>query len=100
MNVLEQLISSGRIVDLMLAFFVLEIAALLIFRRKQIRLLPLLANIGAGGSLMLALRASLTDAGWMWIAVWLIAALVFHVWDLSYRLRPAAQSAPQEPGRA
>ena len=91
MSVLEQLILSGRIVDIMLAVFVLEIAALLLFRGKQIRLLPLLANIGAGGSLMLSLRAALTEAGWMWIAAWLIAALVFHLWDLSYRLRPAAQ---------
>ena len=91
MSILEQLISSGRIVDIMLAVFVLEIAALRLFRGKQIQLLPLLANIGAGGSLMLALRAALTEAGWMWIAAWLIAALVFHVWDLSYRLRPAAQ---------
>ena len=90
MNILEQLIASGRIVDIMLGFFVLEIAALLIFRGKQIRFLPLLANIGAGGSLMLALRASLTDAGWMWIAVWLIAAMVFHVAYLNYRLRSAS----------
>ncbi|MDJ0908190.1 MAG: hypothetical protein QNI99_03285 [Woeseiaceae bacterium] len=91
MSMLENLIASGRIVDIMLAVFVLEIAALRLFRGKQIRLLPLLANIGAGGSLMLALRAALTEAGWMWIAIWLVAALVFHVWDLSYRLRPAAQ---------
>ena len=90
MSILEELIVSGRIVDIMLAVFVLEIAALMIWRGKQIRFLPLLANIGAGGSLMLALRAALTEAGWMWIAVWLIAALVFHVWDLSYRLRPAS----------
>ena len=87
MSILEQLISSGRIVDIMLGFFVLEIAALLLFRGKQIRFMPLLANIGAGGSLMLALRASLTGAGWTWIALWLIAALIFHVADLSYRLR-------------
>ena len=90
MIILEELIASGRIVDIMLAVFVLEIAGLLVFRGKQIRLLPLLANIGAGGGLMLALRAALTDAGWVWIALWLIAALAFHVWDLSYRLRPAA----------
>ena len=88
MSFLEELIASGRIVDIMLAVFVLEIGALLVFKRREIRLLPLLANIGAGGSLMLALRAALTDAGWLWIAAWLIAALVFHVWDLSFRLRP------------
>ncbi len=92
MSILEELIVSGRIVDIMLAVFVLEIAALLVFKRNEIHLLPLLANIGAGGSLMLALRAALTDAGWTWIAVWLLAALAFHVWDLSYRLRPTAES--------
>ena len=47
--------------------------------------LSLLVNIGAGGSLMLALRANLTGAGWTWVAFFLVAALVFHVSDLLVR---------------
>ena len=88
MALLEDLVTSGRIVDLMLAFIVLEIVALLLIRRftgSGIATLPLLTNIGAGTSLMLALRADLTDAGWTWIAFFLVAALVFHVSDLAQR---------------
>lgn len=93
MSFLEELIDSGRIVDIMLGFFVLEIAALIAFRGRRIRIVPMLANIGAGGSLMLALRAALTESGWTWIAFWLVAALIFHVADLNSRLRPAVPVA-------
>ena len=63
MALLEDLVTSGRIVDLMLAFIVLEIVALMLIRRYTgggIATWPLLTNIGAGTSLMLALRADLT----------------------------------------
>lgn len=88
MALLEDLVTSGRIVDLMLAFIVLEIVALMLIRRYTgggIATWPLLTNIGAGTSLMLALRADLTGAGWTWIAFFLVAALVFHVSDLAQR---------------
>ena len=88
MDLLEQLVTTGRIVDLMLVFILIEIVALLLIRRftgRGIAALPLLTNIGAGGSLMLALRANLTGAGWTWVAVFLIASLVFHVGDLAQR---------------
>ncbi len=88
MAFLEDLVTSGRIVDLMLAFIVLEIVALVLIRRftgRGIATLPLLTNIGAGTSLMLALRADLTGAGWTWIAFFLVAALIFHVSDLAQR---------------
>ena len=88
MSVIEDLIASGRIVDLMLAFVALEIVVLLIYRARTgrgIPALPLLLNIGAGGCLMLALRATVAEAGWQWIAACLIGALVFHVADLGQR---------------
>ena len=87
---LDQLIASGRIVELMGAFVALEVIALLVWRARTGGGIPaasLLANIGAGGSLMLALRASLTDAGTSAIAAWLLAALVCHVADLALRWR-------------
>ena len=87
---LDDLIASGRIVDVMAAFVALEIAALLAWRARTgggIAPVPLLANIGAGGSLMLALRAALTDASTTVIAAWLIGALVCHVTDLALRWR-------------
>lgn len=88
MESLEELVTSGRIVDLMLLFVVIEIVAILLIHRMTgagIAAIPLLTNIGAGGSLMLALRADLTGSGWTWVAVFLVAALVFHVSDLALR---------------
>ncbi|MDJ0741242.1 MAG: hypothetical protein QNJ91_16115 [Gammaproteobacteria bacterium] len=96
MALLEQLVTSGRIVDIMLAFVVIEIVLLLLLHRltgNGIAPLPLLTNIGAGASLMLALRADLTGAGWTWVAVFLVAALVLHVSDLAVRWQRAPGSA-------
>ena len=96
MEILEALISTGRIVDIMVLFIGMEIVAVTLYRSATgggIPMLPLLLNIGAGGSLMLALRASLTDAGWHWIAAFLILALVFHAADQTQRWeRPGAES--------
>ncbi len=85
---LEQLIASGRIVDLMLLFIAVEIVLLVAWRRWRgggIPLLPLLVNIGAGGSLMMALRATLVGSGWPITAAWLVAAMLFHLGDLALR---------------
>ena len=97
MTLLESLVLSGRIVDIALAVLVVESLALYAWRRRArggISPWALLANLGAGGSLMLALRAALTGAGWTWIATWLVAALVFHLADLAQRLNraPAAEA--------
>lgn len=88
MGVLQEMILSGQIVTIMLLFVVVEIillAALWLIKQKGIPLIPLLANVGAGGSLMLALRATLTGGEWYWIATFLVASLCFHTWDLSLR---------------
>ncbi|MEO0996631.1 MAG: hypothetical protein AAFX58_03840 [Pseudomonadota bacterium] len=90
MALLEDLIRSGRIVDIMLLFVAIEIVALLLYRRRSgggLEGLPLFLNIGAGASLMLALKFSLTRASWVPVAVCLVAALVFHVADVVQRLR-------------
>ena len=99
MALLEDLVTSGRIVDLMLVFILIEIVALLLIRRftgRGIAALPLLTNIGAGGSLMLALKAALTGAGWGWLVAALLASLVFHVADLRHRWQAAnaVETAP------
>lgn len=102
MATLEAIVTSGRIVDLMLLFIGIEIVALLAFRRRTgggIAPMPLLTNIGAGGSLMLALRAELTGTGWPWVAAFLVVALVFHVVDLALRWqRPARSNHTGEEG--
>lgn len=88
MELLESLITTGRIVDIMLSVMALEILAVYLYRRSRgggIAMRPLVLNIGAGGSLMLALRAALTDAGVLWIAAFLVLSLVFHVADQAGR---------------
>lgn len=84
MQMLESLIASGRIVDIMVAVIAVEVVAVLVFRRFYgggIPAVPLLLNVGAGGSLMLALRAALGESDWQWIAAFLAASLAFHVAD-------------------
>ena len=88
MDLFENLISSGRIVDFMVAVLAFEIVAVTWYRRARgggIAFRPLILNIGAGGSLMLALKASLIDAGTTWIAACLLMSLVFHVADQANR---------------
>lgn len=85
---LETLIESGRIVDIMVIFVTLELIVLLIYWRLKHRGVPalsLLANVGAGGSLMLALGAQLKGLGYLAVAACLVAALIFHVTDLALR---------------
>ncbi len=85
---LEHLIESGRIVDIALAVLVVEIVVILGIRQMTGAGVPapsLLINAGAGGSLMLALRAALVNDGWVWVAVFLVAALGFHAGDVAQR---------------
>jgi hypothetical protein len=87
---LELLIVSGRIVDIMVLFVIVEVVALIIYWQRTGRgvpTIPLLANVGAGGSLMLALGATLKGAGFPVVALCLIASLVFHVADIAIRWR-------------
>lgn len=88
-----EFIRSGAIVDFMLVFVAVEVTVLIaLYRLRGFGLAPtaLLLNIGAGTSLMLALRATLYGHDWPLIALWLVSALIFHVSDLAYRFRAAA----------
>ncbi len=93
MALLQSLIDSGRIVDLMLVVLAIELVAVQVYRRRTgggIAFVPMLLNLGAGGSLMLALRAALIGSGPLWIAVFLLSSLVFHVADQAARWETAA----------
>jgi hypothetical protein len=80
------LFRSGRAIDLILVFMVLEFAVLCWRRRDQGRAaIDVLIALAPGGLLMLAVRAALTGAGWMWIAGLLAASLPAHLMDLSRR---------------
>ena len=97
MSTLESLVTTGRIVDLMLLFVVVEVALIGIYRRRRgggIAMVPLLVNVGAGGALMIALRMCATQAGWRWVAVFLVTALLFHVADLAMRWSTRADGRP------
>lgn len=96
MPIIEDLVTSGRIVDVMIALVVLEVLALTLYRRRTgagVAELSLAANAAAGISLMLALRAGLTDAGWATVALCLLFALVFHAADIGQRWSPRAGAA-------
>jgi len=71
---------SGHIVDLIIAVLALEVLVLAAWRRAGL-VTPVVAAL-PGACLLLALRAALTDAGWIWIALWLTAAFPAHLADL------------------
>jgi hypothetical protein len=74
---------SGHAVDLALAVLALELAWLILWRRRSLR--AALTVTLPGACLLLALRAALTGAGWVWVAVWLALSLPAHVADLVRR---------------
>jgi hypothetical protein len=88
MGGLQTVIESGQIVIIMLAVVVVEVMALSIwwrFRQRGIPPLPLILNVGAGGSLMVALYLALSEAHWHLLTMALLCALAFHCADLWQR---------------
>jgi hypothetical protein len=86
--VLKAFFASGHAVDLVL----LIIAAEFVFlsrRRRRFGHHPALIDrvfaFAPGVFLLLALRAALTGAGWIWIALALAASFPFHIADLIRR---------------
>ena len=87
---MAELIQSGRIVDIILALMVIEAAVVCGFvfaSRRQLPVVGLLLNLGAGAALLLALRAVATGADWRAAGIWLSVALLAHAGDLVLRLR-------------
>lgn len=93
---MDDLIRSGLIADIILLALAAEVAAAgyLAWRgwhRRQ--LLSVIANSLAGAALVLALRAALQDQAALFVAIWLIAALLAHVADIALRLFATRQAA-------
>ena len=84
---MAELFESGRIIDLILLFILVECVLLWAWRRPELLLPELLPNILSGAALMLAVRLALVGARWEWIALSLLAALCAHLCDLGLRLR-------------
>ncbi len=80
---LTSLIESGHIVDVVLAVLAAEIVFLIVRGKRP---LVVLAAALPGIFILLALRAALTGAGPVWIAIWLAVSLPAHLADL--KLRP------------
>ncbi|MEL6198849.1 MAG: hypothetical protein AAFR09_01450 [Pseudomonadota bacterium] len=95
MELLQELVESGRIVDIMLVVIALEVAALIAYRvvtGKGLSVPSILLNVGAGGSLMVALKLLYDGVGWQLVAAALVASLLFHTGDLVYRWRQTADA--------
>ncbi len=77
-----------HLIDIVIAVTLLEMAALALYHRRTGRgmaPLDLVPALGAGLALMLAVRAALSDAAWMWVAAALLAAGLAHLADMRRR---------------
>ena len=84
----SRLFSSGHAVDLVLIVMAAEFAYLSLRRRRFGRRSSVIDRIlvfAPGVFILLALRAALTGAGWVWIAAPLAASFPFHIADLLRR---------------
>ena len=86
---MEALFDNGSIVLIILALVVIEAAVLLLLHRRTgrgIPHVPMLANLLAGGCLMLAIRSALLDHSWTWIGLFMALALIAHLVDFGSRI--------------
>ena len=91
-DILVDLVTSGRIADLLIAVMLIEVVVLVGYRVASGRGYPvphIISSVLAGLFLVLALRAALVGAPWYWIAASLAAAGAAHLADVVLRW-PAA----------
>jgi hypothetical protein len=90
MTSLAQFVGGSGVMFLILAVLMLEAGVLVLLARRGPRPLALtgmLANLGAGACLVLAMLVIVTDGWWGWIGLMLTAAFAAHLVDLRARLR-------------
>lgn len=87
---------AARAAELIAGVMLLE-ALWLLWRRRRTgrgpRATEVVAMLGAGFALVMALRCVVGGAAWPWTAFWLALAGLAHAWDLSQRIggpRPGA----------
>ncbi len=76
------------LITIVISFTLLEGVVLWLYRRhtgKGVAARDFAANWVSGLCLMLALHSALNDAGWMWVAMWLLASGLAHASDLRSR---------------
>lgn len=87
---MAELLTSGRLIDLILGLVLVEALALVLLHHltgKGVAPRELIGLLLAGGFLLVALRAALVGAAWYWIGLWLTLALLAHLADLALRWR-------------
>ena len=87
---MAEFFASGRVADLILLVLLLEGVALGVHHGRTgrgIGLRAVLPFLLAGAAFAVSLRAALTGAGWPWVALPLLGALMAHLWDLAARWR-------------
>ena len=91
---LQQWVTSGELIDVIIVITLLEAAALMAYHHQTKRGLPprdYLLNVMSGLCLMLALRCCVFSSGWQLIALFLTGAGVAHVADIAQRLQQRAR---------
>jgi hypothetical protein len=92
---MNEFLSSGLAIDLVLVVVALEIIAIFtIPRLRAFGFTPIdvLGQLLAGAMLLLAVRCALTQAPWPWTALFLAASFPAHLFDLSRRVRAKRRS--------
>ncbi|MEM1285035.1 MAG: hypothetical protein AAGH43_06575 [Pseudomonadota bacterium] len=94
---MEALITSGRMMDIIIALVVFEALALALLPRLAPALAARLPSLNSlwptllsGAILMLAIRLAVTDAPWTVLALVLFVALLAHLVDLFLRAKERA----------
>ncbi len=85
---MAELFANGRVVNYILFLMLLEVLGMAWWRHRSgngLKLNELLASLGAGAALLLALKSALVRAPWLQVAVWLLVALAAHATDLALR---------------
>lgn len=81
---MQGLFASGHAVDIVLAVLLIEFVWL---RTKGRNTLDLALMLAPAALILLGLRAALTGADWVWVALPLAASFPVHLADLSRRTR-------------
>ena len=85
---MKELFANGRVIDIIVAFMLIECLVLIVWRRQTgsgPSVSALVTNLAAGAAIMLSLRAALVGQPWQIVSLWLILALLAHAADLKIR---------------
>jgi hypothetical protein len=85
---MDEFFAGGRSIELVLSLIVVEAIVLMVLWRMRLCPLPPLATLlilAPGTCLLVAARAALVGASWVWVSSLFLVALVIHLVDLRQR---------------